>query len=111
MGSRAVVATTASDGISGLRLATPLLHVDLFHLYIVLDARPDLSPPPGRDRGMPGSAFEDELYASYTSRPGTRLPADDDLDVDSPVLGLWADVEEKRGVNRKSGECRARRRE
>ena len=54
---------------------------------------------------MPGSDIEDELYSSYTSRPGARLAQDDELDVDSPVLGLWADVEEKRVLSRKSGEC------
>lgn len=43
MGSRAVVVTTASDGISGLRLATPRPHVDLFHLYIILDASHEFS--------------------------------------------------------------------
>ena len=52
---------------------------------------------------MPGPGIEDDIYSSYTARP--RLPDLDDGDVDSPVLGLWADVEEKRVLSRKSGEC------
>lgn len=54
---------------------------------------------------MPATDIEDELYLSYTSRPGPRLPEPDDIDADSPVLGLWADVEDKRLRNRRSGEC------
>ena len=54
---------------------------------------------------MPGPGIEDDIYSSYTARP--RLPDLDDGDVDSPVLGLWADVEEKRVRGRRSGhgEC------
>lgn len=52
---------------------------------------------------MHGPGNEDELYLSYTSRPGARLRETDDVDIDSPVLGLWADDEEKR-MKRRSGE-------
>ena len=54
---------------------------------------------------MHGPENEDELYLSYTSRPGPRLAESDDVDVDSPVLGLWADDEEKRMRKRRSGKC------
>lgn len=52
---------------------------------------------------MPGTNVGDEVYPSFTAR--TRLPELDDGEVDSPVLGLWADVGEKRVGVRKTGEC------
>ena len=51
---------------------------------------------------MPGSDL-DELYSSYSSHPNGL--ADDDIDVDSPVLGLWADEDEsRRATSRRTGE-------
>ena len=52
---------------------------------------------------MPGTKIRDELYSSFTARAG--LPGLDDGEIDSPVLGVWADVEEKRVRGRKTGEC------
>lgn len=51
---------------------------------------------------MPGTRIEHELYSSFTAR--ARLAEVDDGDVDSPVLGMWADVEERRVGGRKTGE-------
>lgn len=108
MDPRAVVVTSVSDGISGLvesRYSPPSRRLLSSVHHSGLPPGPLCQPRPtaSKSRRMHGSDIEDELYSSYTSRG--RLADHDDVDVDSPVLGLWADDEERRILKRRSGEC------
>ena len=114
--SWSVLATRANDATPSLSTG-PLIPSPTLRPSAVLPASPWTPvhvPPSRRSRpqtarvrrlGMPGSDL-DELYSAYSRSHGLT---DDELDVDSPVLGLWADEDDKRAKdgmqNRRPGEC------